>query len=151
MRGMCRVLLMGFWIVSVSSVIAQDKIDLYGVREEHTMIPMRDGTKLSAYLYFPSGDGPWPVLYEQRYADLKGVGTRQGNARLAKAGYVVCAENFRGAGKSEEPGSDIEHSVGASCKMATTRSNGSRNKNGRRGRSARSAVRRRDSLRTFWR
>ncbi|TXT30496.1 MAG: hypothetical protein FD138_2283, partial [Planctomycetota bacterium] len=52
-------------------------------------------------LYFPPGDGPWPVLYEQRYADLKGAGTRQGNARLAKAGYVVCAENFRGAGLSE--------------------------------------------------
>lgn len=101
MRGLCRVLLMGLSIVSVSSVMAQDNVDLYGVREEHTMIPMRDGTKLSAYLYFPQGDGPWPVLYEQRYADLKGAGTRQGNARLAKAGYVVCAENFRGAGKSE--------------------------------------------------
>ena len=88
-------------IISASSLFAQDNVDLYGVREEHVMIPMRDGAKLSAYLYFPKGDGPWPVLYEQRYADLKGAGTRQGNARLAKAGYVVCAENFRGAGKSE--------------------------------------------------
>lgn len=96
-----RVLLIGLCLVSMSSVFAQEPIDLGGVREEHMMIPMRDGTKLSAYLYFPQGDGPWPVLYEQRYADLKGVGTRQGNARLAKAGYVVCAENFRGAGKSE--------------------------------------------------
>ena len=76
-------------------------VDLYGIREEHVMIPMRDGTKLSAYLYFPSGDGPWPVLYEQRYADLRGAPTRQSYARLAKAGFVVCAENFRGAGKSE--------------------------------------------------
>lgn len=101
MRGLCRVLMAGFYLVSVSPAFGQDKIDLGGVREEHTMIPMRDGTKLSAYLYFPPGDGPWPVLYEQRYADLKGVGTRQANARLAKAGYVVCAENFRGAGKSE--------------------------------------------------
>lgn len=83
------------------SLMAQDNIDLGGVREEHAMIPMRDGTKLSAYLYFPAGDGPWPVLYEQRYADLRGAATRQSNARLARAGYVVCAENFRGAGKSE--------------------------------------------------
>jgi predicted acyl esterase len=80
---------------------AQDRVDLGDVREEHVMIPMRDGTKLSAYLYFPAGDGPWPVLYEQRYADLTGAGTRQANARLAKAGYVVCAENFRGALQSE--------------------------------------------------
>ncbi len=96
-----RVLLIGFCLVSLSSAFAQEPIDLGVVREEQMMIPMRDGTKLSAYLYFPPGDGPWPVLYEQRYADLKGVGTRQGNARLAKAGYVVCAENYRGAGKSE--------------------------------------------------
>ena len=32
------------------------------------MAPMRDGKKLSTYLYFPAGKGPWPVLYEQRYA-----------------------------------------------------------------------------------
>lgn len=101
MPRLCLWLLVGILLCSVSPLIAQDNVDLYGVREEHMMIPMRDGTKLSAYLYFPQGDGPWPVLYEQRYADLKGAGTRQGNARLAKAGYVVCAENFRGAGKSE--------------------------------------------------
>ncbi len=101
MPRLCRWLLAGIVLCCVSPLIAQDNVDLYGVREEHTMIPMRDGTKLSAYLYFPAGDGPWPVLYEQRYADLKGAGTRQGNARLAKAGYVVCAENYRGAGKSE--------------------------------------------------
>ncbi len=94
------LVLLGF-LCSEPSLFAQDNVDLYGVREEHLLIPMRDGVKLSAYVYFPPGDGPWPVLYEQRYADLKGVGTRQGNARLAKAGYVVCAENFRGAGKSE--------------------------------------------------
>jgi predicted acyl esterase len=80
---------------------AADEVDLYGIREEHALIPMRDGQRLSAYLYFPQGDGPWPVLYEQRYADLRGAGTRQSYARLAKAGFVVCAENFRGAGKSE--------------------------------------------------
>ena len=80
---------------------AEGEIDLGGVREEHVMIPMRDGVRLSAYLYFPEGQGPWPVLFEQRYADLKGVGTRQAFARLAKPGYVVCGVNFRGAGLSE--------------------------------------------------
>jgi len=76
-------------------------IDLGGVVEKHVMIPMRDGTRLSAYLYFPPGDGPWPVLYEQRYAPLTAASTRQSNAKLAAAGYVVCGENFRGSQKSE--------------------------------------------------
>ncbi len=76
-------------------------LDLGGVTEKHVMMPMRDGVKLSAYLYFPDGQGPWPVIYEQRYADLKGAETRKTNARLAKAGYVVCAQSFRGAQLSE--------------------------------------------------
>src|SRR5213075_2345659 len=55
----------------------------------------------SAYLYFPKGEGPWPVLYEQRYADLRAAATRKAFARLAEAGYVVAAENFRGTYLSE--------------------------------------------------
>ncbi|MBI1913308.1 MAG: CocE/NonD family hydrolase [Planctomycetes bacterium] len=76
-------------------------LDLGPVTEKHVMVPMRDGKKLSTYLYFPAGKGPWPVLYEQRYADLRGAGTRQSFARLAAAGYVVAAQNFRGAHLSE--------------------------------------------------
>jgi len=97
------ILLLGVFIASVTSGFcrADEPIDLGGVREEHVMIPMRDGKRLSAYLYFPQGEGPWPVLYEQRYADLRGAPTRQAFARLARAGYVVCGENFRGAYQSE--------------------------------------------------
>ncbi|MFM7073548.1 MAG: CocE/NonD family hydrolase [Planctomycetota bacterium] len=80
---------------------AEDNVDLGGVVERHVMIPMRDGTRLSAYLYFPPGDGPWPVLYEQRYADLRAPSSRQNFAKLARGGYVVCAENFRGSQRSE--------------------------------------------------
>ena len=65
------------------------------------MIPMRDAVRLSAYLYFPEGKGPWPVLYEQRYADLRADRTRRILAELASHGYVVCAQNFRGAHLSE--------------------------------------------------
>jgi putative CocE/NonD family hydrolase len=36
------------------------------------------------------------VLYEQRYADLRGATTRKALARLAEAGYVVAVQNFRG-------------------------------------------------------
>jgi predicted acyl esterase len=80
---------------------AEEPLDLGGVTEQHVMIPMRDGKKLSAYVYFPKGDGPWPVLYEQRYADLRGAGSRKGFAKLAAAGYVVVGENFRGTYLSE--------------------------------------------------
>ncbi len=80
---------------------AQPKVDLGPVTEKHEMVPMRDGTKLSVYLYFPAGKGPWPVLLEQRYADLTAAGTRKSFAKLAEGGYVVAAQNFRGAGKSE--------------------------------------------------
>jgi len=76
-------------------------VDLSPVREEHVMIPMRDGVRLSGYLYFPPGDGPWPVLMEQRYAGLQDDGTRKSFAQLTNGGYVVAAVNFRGAQKSE--------------------------------------------------
>ena len=76
-------------------------VDLGGVLEKHVMIPMRDGVKLSAYLYFPAGDGPWPVILEQRYASGRDPGTRQGYAKLARGGYVTCLANFRGSQFSE--------------------------------------------------
>ncbi|MBA4189170.1 MAG: acylase [Planctomycetaceae bacterium] len=90
-------------LLSSWSTVAGDEkpIDLGTVTEKHAMVPMRDGTKLSVYLYFPPGKGPWPVLLEQRYADLTSPATRKGFAKLAEGGYVVAAQNFRGAGKSE--------------------------------------------------
>lgn len=80
---------------------ADPPVDLGAVTEKHEMVPMRDGAKLSVYLYFPPGKGPWPVLLEQRYADLTAPATRKSFAKLAEGGYVVAAQNFRGAGKSE--------------------------------------------------
>lgn len=80
---------------------AEPAIDLGTVTEKHEMVPMRDGKRLSVYLYFPAGDGPWPVIYEQRYADLRGAGSRKALASIASHGYVVAAQNFRGAYLSE--------------------------------------------------
>lgn len=89
-------------LLASSTLAAQPpKVDLGTVTEKHEMVPMRDGVKLSVYLFFPEGKGPWPVLYEQRYADITGAGTRKAYAKLAEKGYVVAAQNFRGAGKSE--------------------------------------------------
>ncbi len=90
-----------FLLLCTSTGGAQPPVDLGTVTEKHEMVPMRDGTKLSVSLYFPPGKGPWPVLLEQRYADLTAPATRKGFAKLAEGGYVVAAQNFRGAGKSE--------------------------------------------------
>ncbi|HUQ90760.1 MAG TPA: CocE/NonD family hydrolase [Bryobacteraceae bacterium] len=69
--------------------------------EQHLMVPMRDGTKLSVYLFMPEGKGPWPVLYEQRYALITNAASRANYAAMAAKGYVVAAQNFRGAQLSE--------------------------------------------------
>ncbi len=88
--------------ILAAPVLAQSKkLDLGGVREKHVWVPMRDGTKLSTYLYLPPGDGPWPVIYEQRYADLRGDRTRLESADFARSGYVVVTQNFRGAHRSK--------------------------------------------------
>lgn len=79
----------------------QPDIDLGNVTEQHVMVPMRDGVKLSVYLYFPPGDGPWPALLEQRYANARAARTRQEFAKLASRGYVVALQNFRGTQLSE--------------------------------------------------
>jgi predicted acyl esterase len=101
---------MGRWTTILATVLAstasaspaaEPAVDLGQVTETHAMVPMRDGTRLSTYLYTPQGDGPWPVLYEQRYTDIRGAGARQAYARLAAAGYVVAAQNFRGTHRSE--------------------------------------------------
>lgn len=81
--------------------VAQNDLDFGDVTERHEMIPMRDGIRLSAYLYVPSGDGPWPAVFEQRYAGLRAASTRKGAAELARAGYVVALVNYRGTHLSE--------------------------------------------------
>ena len=88
-------------LVLATGASAQNDLDFGDVSEKHTMIPMRDGKKLSSYLYFPKGKGPWPVIFEQRYASLRGKGTRLGAAELTRAGYVVALVNYRGTHKSE--------------------------------------------------
>jgi len=81
--------------------LAQDEPNLGSVQERHVLIPMRDGKRLSAYLYFPPGDGPWPAVFEQRYASVQGKTAREDAARLAEAGFVVGLVNFRGTHLSE--------------------------------------------------
>ncbi|MEQ1826687.1 MAG: CocE/NonD family hydrolase [Pirellula sp.] len=102
MMTLPRILSLAVWLGCHQLLTADDpKIDLGSVIEQHAMVSMRDGTRLSTYLYIPSGDGPWPVLYEQRYADIRSAGSRKSYAQLAYHGFVVASQNFRGTHLSE--------------------------------------------------
>lgn len=87
--------------MTVRVYAAEEAIDFGDVREEHRMVTMRDGVRLSVYLYTPEGEGPWPVIFEQRYASLRAKGTRESAATLARGGYVVALVNYRGTHLSE--------------------------------------------------
>jgi len=90
------ILLTAITILTTTLVFPQQP-----VAEQHLMLPMRDGTRLSVYLYIPEGKGPWPVLYEQRYSDVTVPSSRKNYIALAMKGYVVAVQNFRGAQLSE--------------------------------------------------
>ncbi len=71
------------------------------IREEHVMIPMRDGIHLSAYVFRPAGDEKLPCVFEQRYADISGASVKKSSSELAARGFVVALVNYRGAYLSE--------------------------------------------------
>ena len=87
---------------AVSQTAAVPDLDLGTISESHVMIPMRDGKRLSAYVYRSNEDPrPQPVVFEQRYANLRGKSTRLSAASLAEKGFVVALVNFRGTFLSE--------------------------------------------------
>jgi uncharacterized protein len=85
----------------VLGLVAIVGLNAQAMTEQHVMVPMRDGVRLSVYLYIPDGTGPWAVLYEQRYSDVNVESSKRNYRMLASKGYVVAVENFRGAQKSE--------------------------------------------------
>ncbi|OYW13525.1 MAG: hypothetical protein B7Z55_16725, partial [Planctomycetales bacterium 12-60-4] len=62
---------------------------------------MRDGVKLSAFVFRPAGEGRWPVILEQRYANGNNSSVTAQFSKLAAHGYVVVLANFRGSQESE--------------------------------------------------
>ena len=76
-----------------------DAAALAGVEREHHMVPMRDGTRISAYVFTPSGSGTFPALLQQVYVDISGAAARC--AEMAAKGYIVAVSNYRGCHLSE--------------------------------------------------
>src|SRR5690606_18710337 len=73
------------------------------VYKQDIVIPMRDGTRLSADLYLPEGDGPFPVLVERTpYGKGNSSEVSAGApAYFAARGYAVVIQDVRGRFASE--------------------------------------------------
>jgi len=77
----------------------------YKVRtEEHIWIPLKDGTRLAARMWFPESDKPLPVILEY-IPYRKGDGTRMRDEPMhgyfSGHGYVVARVDIRGSGESD--------------------------------------------------
>ena len=77
----------------------------YKVRtEEHIWIPLNDGTRLAARMWFPESDTPLPVILEY-IPYRKGDGTRMRDEPMhgyfSGHGYVVARVDMRGSGESD--------------------------------------------------
>ena len=101
MKKLLRLFTWSLLTASLPCPAAAPPVDLGTVTEKHVLIPMRDGKHLSAWLYFPPGEGKFPALFEQRYADIHGVGSRQAAAKFAAGGFVLALVNYRGTHLSE--------------------------------------------------
>ena len=66
----CRSLLLSSAVLlssNLCAVAAEEAVDLGSVTKQHVMVPMRDGAKLSTYLYFPEGKFEDCVLHAGAY------------------------------------------------------------------------------------
>ena len=68
-----------------------------GLRAQYDIgVPMRDGTRLSLDVYFPLGDGPWPVILTRTPYDNKVPLVTDSATYFAQHGYAVAAQDVRG-------------------------------------------------------
>jgi uncharacterized protein len=73
-------------------------------RTQDEWIAMADGTRLTATLYLPDGEGPWPALLEAlpyRKDDLTASYRDEYHRFADEFGYLVCRLDVRGTGSSE--------------------------------------------------
>jgi hypothetical protein len=70
---------------------------------QEVFMPMRDGVKLAANVFTPSGPGPWPVILERTpyLKDGRLMASLGGIKRYTDAGYAFVLQDVRGKGHSE--------------------------------------------------
>ena len=106
------------WITALAITLALGSI--IAVRTEQTatssietteyMVEMRDGIKLATSVYFPPGDGPWPVVLIRTPYD-KGRGGETAARRYVDHGYVHVIQDHRGIFRSEGEYIPHEHEI----------------------------------------
>jgi predicted acyl esterase len=65
-------------------------------------MPMRDGTKLAANVFLPSGAGAWPVIVTRTpYLKEGAMFAGDGSKHFTDAGYAYVVQDVRGKGHSE--------------------------------------------------
>jgi putative CocE/NonD family hydrolase len=83
------------WLMAVKEAgSAQAKMAETDILKQAEMIPMRDGVKLATDLYFPEGDGPFPIIlirtpYKKEMSEIDG-------RYYARRGYVAAVQDVRG-------------------------------------------------------
>ena len=71
---------------------------------EHAWIPVRDGTRLAARIWWPTGTGPFAVILEiipYRKRDMVRARDERNHPFFAAEGYVSVRVDMRGSGDSE--------------------------------------------------
>ena len=86
-----------FVLAPITPADAQDEAVVF---EANVMIPMRDGTKLAANAFRPSGDGPFPTILSRTPYGKGGKNHGQGR-RYARQGYAMVIQDCRGRGDSK--------------------------------------------------
>jgi len=81
------------------SLLSADRSSGFENRLE--MVPMRDGTRLATFIWFPKGSGPWPVVLVRTPYGAETVVDNGESQRLLENGYVLAAQDMRGRFKSE--------------------------------------------------
>ena len=62
----------------------------------HVKVPMRDGVELSADIYLPKSDGPFPVVLIRTPYSNNGDPLIEKARKLANRGYVCMLQDVRG-------------------------------------------------------
>ncbi|REK19428.1 MAG: CocE/NonD family hydrolase [Planctomycetota bacterium] len=66
------------------------------------MVPMRDGVKLATNLFFPEGEGPWPVVLSRTpYGKGRAASREEKEKPYTERGYVRVVQDCRGRHDSE--------------------------------------------------